>query len=98
MKPISIPEAAVRFFSTGAAGAEKASMPLMRYSADVKAAEDPKDGRQRVGLCFDCLHSQVIQSPRGSTFYRCQLSDTDPSFPKYPRLPVLRCAGYIRKL
>jgi hypothetical protein len=72
-------------------------MPLIRYSADVKAAEDPKDERQRVGLCFDCLHSQRIQSARGSMFYRCKLSDTDPSFPRYPRLPVLHCAGYSRK-
>ena len=27
-------------------------------------------------------------------FYRCGLSDIDPSFPKYPRLPVLECAGF----
>lgn len=73
----------------------------IRYSADVTEAdrtkEDTRDDRQRVGLCFDCLHSHRIQSARGSTFYRCKLSETDPSFPKYPRLPVLHCAGWIRK-
>jgi len=73
----------------------------IRYSADVTEAdqttEDTKDDRQRVGLCFDCLHSQRIQSTRGSTFYRCKLSDTDPSYAKYPRLPVFHCAGYIRE-
>jgi len=37
---------------------------------------------------------QIMKSDRGSTFYMCQLSLTDPAFPKYPRLPVLRCAGY----
>jgi hypothetical protein len=29
-------------------------------------------------------------------FYLCQLSKVDPSFPKYPRLPVLKCSGYER--
>jgi len=24
----------------------------------------------------------------------CQRSFTDPAFPKYPRLPVIACAGY----
>ena len=64
------------------------------YSADV--TEAAKDEIRRVGLCFDCQHAQRIQSARGSTFYRCKLSDTDPSFPKYPRLPVIRCAGYAQ--
>lgn len=74
----------------------------MRYAADVTEAdqtkEATKDEPRRVGLCFDCQHAQRIQSARGSIFYRCKLSDTDPSFPKYPRLPVLHCAGYIRKV
>jgi hypothetical protein len=48
-------------------------------------------------LCFDCVNAQRIQSDRGSTFYRCKLSDTEPSFPKYPRLPVLNCTGFSRK-
>jgi hypothetical protein len=73
----------------------------IRYPADVTEAdqtkEDTKDERRRTGLCFDCLHAQRIQSARGSTFYRCKLSDTDPSFAKYPRLPVLHCAGYSQK-
>jgi hypothetical protein len=37
-----------------------------------------------------------IESDRGSTFYRCELSATDPKFPKYPRLPVLHCRGFER--
>jgi len=40
---------------------------------------------------------QIMKSDRGSTFYMCQLSVTDPAFPKYPRLPVLRCVGYEGK-
>jgi len=51
--------------------------------------------RQRVGLCLDCQYARRIDSDRGSTFYRCGRSDTDPTFPKYPRLPVLQCPGYV---
>jgi hypothetical protein len=36
-----------------------------------------------------------IESDRGSIFYLCQLSAMDANFPKYPRLPVLRCSGYL---
>jgi len=39
---------------------------------------------------------RLIQSDRGSVFYFCERSTTDPSYPKYPRLPVLQCAGYER--
>ena len=51
----------------------------------------------RVGLCETCKFMRRIESDRGSIFYMCQLSLTDASFPKYPRLPVLKCAGYKRK-
>jgi hypothetical protein len=53
--------------------------------------------RDRVGLCADCRHVRRIESDRGARFYLCQLSASDPSFPKYPRLPVLQCSGYERK-
>jgi len=46
------------------------------------------------GLCETCRHATIVQSDRGSTFYRCELSKTDPRFPKYPPLPVLKCEGY----
>ena len=36
-------------------------------------------------------------SDRGSVFYLCELSKVDARFPKYPRLPVLRCAGYDKQ-
>jgi hypothetical protein len=48
----------------------------------------------RVGLCVDCLHARRIDSAKGSQFFLCQLSQTNPAFPKYPRLPVLICSGY----
>ncbi|MGQ0813615.1 MAG: hypothetical protein ACT4O1_04040 [Gemmatimonadota bacterium] len=37
----------------------------------------------------------MIENKRGSRFLLCELSKTDPRFPKYPPLPVLRCAGYV---
>ena len=46
------------------------------------------------GLCSTCAHAQMVVSSKGSAFCLCRLSETDPSFPKYPVLPVLSCGGY----
>lgn len=51
-------------------------------------------GEEHPGLCKRCTHVQVIISARGSRFYLCQLSLTDPAFPRYPRIPVLECSGF----
>ena len=48
------------------------------------------------GLCAGCVHAAVVRSPR-SRFLRCALSDTDPAFPRYPRLPVVACPGFERR-
>ena len=45
------------------------------------------------GLCASCLNSRLIAGAN-SRFWLCELSRTDPRFPRYPRLPVLRCDGY----
>jgi hypothetical protein len=47
-----------------------------------------------VGLCQTCQHASVVTSDRGSAFYLCGRSKTDPRFPRYPRLPVIACIGY----
>jgi hypothetical protein len=55
------------------------------------------DGRPytpSAGLCESCANVKVIETRKGSRFYLCQLSEVDPRFPKYPRLPVLQCIGY----
>jgi hypothetical protein len=49
------------------------------------------------GLCETCQHSRTVVSDRGSVFYLCQLSFSDPRFRKYPSLPVLECPGYAVK-
>ena len=46
------------------------------------------------GLCGACQHIQVIRSDRGSEFYLCRLSFTDPRFRRYPQIPVRTCAGF----
>lgn len=48
----------------------------------------------RAGLCASCKHVRIIRSDRGSIFYLCRRSATDPSYAQYPRLPVLSCRGY----
>jgi hypothetical protein len=47
-----------------------------------------------VGLCARCRHARIVETPRGSTFYLCRRAEIDARFPKYPRLPVIRCAGF----
>jgi hypothetical protein len=46
------------------------------------------------GLCASCRYAKTITSDRGSVFALCELSKSDPHFPKYPRLPVLACTGW----
>ena len=48
----------------------------------------------KLGLCADCVHAKKIASSKRSEFLLCELSKSDPRFPKYPRLPVLFCSGY----
>jgi hypothetical protein len=48
----------------------------------------------RAGLCDTCAHQQVVRNTRGSVFSLCLRSRTDPAYPKYPRVPVLACAGH----
>ncbi|HEX6548841.1 MAG TPA: hypothetical protein VF134_08885 [Candidatus Dormibacteraeota bacterium] len=48
------------------------------------------------GLCASCQNARPVAGAR-STFVMCELSRTDPRFPRYPRLPVLRCEGYRRR-
>ncbi|HUB35511.1 MAG TPA: hypothetical protein VL972_01685 [Solirubrobacteraceae bacterium] len=50
------------------------------------------------GLCGKCVHRVEVRNTRGSVFSLCARSRTDPSYPRYPRLPVLECAGYERTL
>jgi hypothetical protein len=46
------------------------------------------------GLCARCRFARTRDSARGSRFWRCGRSDFDAAFPRYPPLPVWRCAGF----
>ena len=70
----------------------------MVYAASMAGDDKINAEHRRVGLCLDCQHARRIDSSRGSIFYRCGLSDTDPAFVKYPRLPILNCRGYAQKV
>ena len=50
----------------------------------------------KIGLCVDCVYARRVESDRRSVFYMCARSQSDASYPKYPTLPVIRCAGYQR--
>ena len=58
---------------------------------------EPRDAtHDSAGLCASCTRAEIITSSRGSIFYLCSRSATDPAFPRYPALPVRVCRGYER--
>lgn len=48
----------------------------------------------QAGLCDSCSHQRLVVSGRGSSFSLCRRALEDPSFPRYPRLPVGTCRGH----
>ena len=50
------------------------------------------------GLCTRCIHARTVMSARSKYFSLCTLSESDPLFPKYPKLPVVSCAGFTVQL
>jgi hypothetical protein len=71
------------------------TLGFARYPFKMSEGTEQKT-RRDVGLCTDCRFMRRIETDRGSIFYLCERSATDATFPKYPRLPVLLCAGYER--
>ncbi len=47
-----------------------------------------------VGLCASCRHARTVTNRQGSRFWLCERSRSDPAYPRYPPLPVLRCRGF----
>ena len=48
-------------------------------------------------LCETCAWVREVVTPKESRFLLCQLSQTNPVYPKYPPQPVVRCDGYRKK-
>lgn len=46
-----------------------------------------------LGLCASCAHGVELRAAR-AVYLRCGRSDADPSYPRYPRLPVAVCRGW----
>ena len=46
------------------------------------------------GLCGTCRQSRRIETRAGSVFWLCERAATDPTFPRYPALPVVNCRGF----
>ena len=63
------------------------------------AYQDPAAGwrDEKVGLCRSCSFVRQVQTTRGSAFYLCRRSEADPAYARYPRLPVIQCAGFDPK-
>ena len=46
------------------------------------------------GLCATCLHAKLNETRRGTAYLRCTRAEWDDRLTRYPRLPVLQCAGF----
>ncbi len=64
---------------------------MVSLDAEVQPAD------ARLGLCRMCLHVRLVRTSRGSRFHLCRRSEKDPSYARYPRLPVIQCAGFERE-
>jgi hypothetical protein len=63
----------------------------------VNASGGPRAAGSRrppAGLCDRCRHQRLVPNTRGSVFSLCERSRTEPEFPRYPPIPVLRCPGF----
>jgi hypothetical protein len=48
-------------------------------------------------LCETCALMREVVTPKESRFLLCQLSQSNPDYPKYPPQPVVQCDGYQKK-
>ena len=67
-------------------------MPFPRRGPTAEYTPAPIDP-DPVGLCRDCRFARQVPAAK-ATYWLCQRSLDDPSFPKYPRLPVKACRGF----
>ena len=74
--------------------ARKAHYNRMNYRVGVGVTNRANGDELDAGLCADCVHARRVESARGSQFSLCQYSAIDPTFRKYPVLPVKRCPAY----
>ena len=70
-------------------------MPFRRVTPATAggAGADPGPVVDAVGLCRDCRFGRQVPAPR-AVYWLCRRSADDPSFPRYPRLPIRSCRGF----
>ncbi|PYU21560.1 MAG: hypothetical protein DMG30_17280 [Acidobacteria bacterium] len=44
---------------------------------------------------MNCRFARPVEGKQTAIYFLCERSRTDRTFLKYPRLPVLRCSGYV---
>lgn len=57
-------------------------------------AESPAGLPIEPGLCGSCRYASVNATRRGTVYLRCTAAANRPELPKYPDLPVRRCAAH----
>lgn len=66
---------------------------LDRVDRNRRGAGAPKP-TDVVGLCSRCRFARTTRGRGDARFWRCARSDSDPGYPRYPRLPVTGCSGW----
>jgi len=56
----------------------------------------PSPTSPSAGLCDSCRHQQVVRTKR-SSFSLCRRWKEDDRYPRYPRVPVMRCRGHEQR-
>jgi len=68
-------------------------MPFPRLGSAAEYTPVPVGVPDPVGLCRDCRFAREVAATK-ATYWLCKRSVDDPSFPKYPRLPIRACRGF----
>ena len=50
---------------------------------------------ERFGLCAGCRWGRFFRSGRDATYVSCERSRTEPEYPRFPAIPVVRCPGFV---
>ena len=48
---------------------------------------------RRVGDCLDCGHAKTLTTKSKSAIFMCGRADKEPSYARYPALPLRDCPG-----
>lgn len=60
----------------------------------MRSVTEGQRGDVDLGQCATCGHARQVESARGSRFTLCRRAAADPSFARYPHLPVRDCRGF----